>query len=88
MDNKNELNYDFDLRGATYHVVQERKTVFILDCEGETIFSFDNYLPTGTAFPVEMAKIIIEAYEKGASDGESTGYFRCQYQIQKALGIK
>ena len=70
-----------------YHVVQERNTVFILDCEGETIVSFDSYLPTGTVFPVEVAKIIIGAYEEGASDGESTGYFRCQYQIQKALEL-
>lgn len=79
------MDYELEYKGEEYYIGHDNNevTVYQDGCE-TTLFSlrwFDG------ALPEKIASALIDAYRQGYRAGESMGYWRCQYDVKKVLGL-
>jgi len=91
MKDENKLDYTLEYDDDTFYVTHDGIRVTILDCEGEYVVSLLNHPEAWNryeALPIGMARIALSAYYEGHADGEKAGYFNCQYDVKKVLGLR
>lgn len=86
MDNR---NYTFEHDNDTWHVDHEGDKANVLDAEGDSVVEVtnDKVWPSNEAMPIGLAKIALDCYRQGVLDGDKQGYWRCQYDVKKVLGM-
>lgn len=86
-----KLDYTLEYDDDTFYVTHDGVCVTILDCDGYRLISFNNYadaLNENKALPADVARIALSAYHEGHAAGEKHGYFSCQYDVKKVLGLR
>lgn len=67
------FNYDFFVEGSIASFYDG----------GDLIFSF----PWDGTLPIRVARVALSSYLEGVTDGKKTGYFNCQYDVKRVLGL-
>lgn len=79
------MDYELEYNDAEYYVGHENGEVTIYENGGADVLFHVRWF--NGALPEKVAAALIDAYKKGYKQGRESGYFSCQYDMRKVLGL-